>query len=155
MSAVIPRQYQYAAIPHIMIDGADAAIKFYAAAFDAEELMRITRPDGRILHAELRVGASVLMMGDVEKPFVSPHVAGGTTVALHIYVEDVDALHDRAVAAGATSVQPPTDMFHGDRTIILRDPFGHIWVFLTHLQDIPIHDLVARGEALLRTGRRD
>ena len=155
MSAVIPAHYQYAAIPHIMIDGAAAAMEFYGNAFGAEELMRIARPDGRILHAEMRIGGSVVMMGDVEKPFVSPQVAGGTTVGLHIYVEDVDALHDRAVVAGVTSMQPPTDMFHGDRTTILRDPFGHMWVFLTHLHDIPIHDLVVQGEASLRTGNRD
>jgi PhnB protein len=149
VSTVIPEHYRYAAIPHIMIDGAADAIEFYAAAFGAEELMRIPRPDGRILHAELRIGASVVMMGDVEKPFVAPNVAGGTTVGLHVYVEDVDALHERAVAAGANSMQPPTDMFHGDRTIVLRDPYGHIWIFLTHLHDVPIDDLVVRGEAQL------
>ncbi|XVU22102.1 VOC family protein [Actinoplanes sp. CA-054009] len=152
MPDVIPEHYRYAAIPHLMVDGAAAAIEFYAAAFAAEELMRIARPDGRILHAELRIGASVLMMGDVGKPFVSPNAAGGTTVGLHVYVEDVDALHDRAVAAGAASMQPPTDMFHGDRTAMLRDPFGHMWVFLTHLHDMPIDDLVARGEASLHGG---
>lgn len=155
MSTVIPEHYRYAAIPHIMIDGAADAIEFYAAAFGAEELMRISRPDGRILHAELRIGASVVMMGDVEKPFVAPNVAGGTTVGLHVYVEDVDALHERAVAAGANSMQPPTNMFHGDRTIVLRDPYGHIWIFLTHMHDVPIDDLVVRGEAQLGAQNRD
>ncbi|MCM4078248.1 VOC family protein [Paractinoplanes hotanensis] len=149
MSTFIPEHYRYAAIPHIMIDGAADAIEFYAAAFDAEELLRIPRPDGKILHAELRIGASVVMMGDVERPFVAPNVAGGTTVGLHVYVEDVDALHERAVAAGATSMQPPTNMFHGDRTIVLRDPYGHMWIFLTHMHDVPIDDLVVRGEAQL------
>jgi PhnB protein len=154
MLTAIPDRYRYAAVPHIMIDGAGAAIDFYAAAFGAEELMRIAHPDGRILHAELRIGASVVMLGDADGIFVSPHTAGGTTVGLHIYVEDVDALHHQAVAAGATSVQPPTDMFYGDRTIMLRDPFGHVWVFLTHLQDLPVHEIAARGAALLQAGNR-
>ncbi|MET7427210.1 VOC family protein [Dactylosporangium sp. NPDC005555] len=155
MPAVIPDRYRYAAIPHIMLDGARAAAEFYVAAFDAEELMRIAHPDGRILHAELRIGTSVVMLGDAEKPFVSPHVAGGTTVGLHVYVDDVDALYDRAVTAGATSMQPPTDMFYGDRTIMLKDPFGHVWVFLTHMYDMPLHDIVARGTALLQTDKVD
>lgn len=154
MPAVIPDRYRYAAIPHIMIDKAGAAIDFYVAAFGAEEIMRIAYPDGRILHAELRIGESVVMVGDADGMFVSPPVAGGTTVGLHVYVEDVDAMHRRAVAAGATSLQPPTDMFYGDRTTMLRDPFGHIWVFLTHVHDLPVHEMVARGTALLQAGDR-
>ncbi|MFC3737983.1 VOC family protein [Paractinoplanes deccanensis] len=88
------------------------------------------------------------MVGDAYPPFVSPGTAGGTTVGLHVYVDEVDALHERAVAAGATSMQPPTDMFYGDRTIMLRDPFGHLWVFLTHLIDMPVDEIVARGTAI-------
>lgn len=152
MPDAVPERYRYAAIPHIMIDGAAAAIDFYAAAFGAEELMRIAHPDGTILHAELRVGGSVVMVGDADGAFLAPSAAGGTTVGLHVYVENVDAVHDRAVAAGATSLQPPTDMFYGDRTIMLKDPFGHVWVFLTHVHDLPVEEIAARGAELLRAG---
>jgi PhnB protein len=148
MSA-IPHRYHHAVIPHIMIDGAAEAIDFYKVAFGAEELMRIAHPDGRILHAEIRVHDSTLMLGDAEGEFRSPRTAGGTTAGLHVYVEDVDGLYHRAVAAGAESLQPPADMFYGDRTAMLRDPFGHVWVLLTHLEDLPVDEIVRRGDALL------
>ncbi|NJC69123.1 VOC family protein [Planosporangium thailandense] len=145
----IPDRYRYAVVPHIAVDGAANAIGFYTTAFGAEELTRIARPDGRILHAEIRIRDSVLMLGDAEGDFVSPSMVGGTTVGLHVYVEDVDALHRQAVAAGAESLQPPTDMFYGDRTIILKDPFGHVWVFLSHIEDLSLKEITRRGEDLL------
>lgn len=148
---VTPDRYRYAVVPHIAIDGAAEAMEFYTAAFGAEELMRIARPDGRILHAEIRIRDSVLMLGDADGEFVSPGTAGGTTAGLHVYVEDVDALHRRAVEAGATSLQPPTDMFYGDRTTILKDPFGHLWVFLAHVEDLSLEEITRRGAALLDT----
>jgi PhnB protein len=132
-----------------MIDGAARAITFYTAAFGAEELMRIAHPDGRIVHAEIRIGDSLLMLGDTDGVFVSPRTAGGTTVGLHVYVDDVDGLYSRAVSAGAESIQPPTDMFYGDRTIMLTDPFGHVWVFLTHREDLSLDEITRRGTALL------
>ncbi|MEV0603527.1 VOC family protein [Streptomyces sp. NPDC050315] len=146
----IPGRYRYAAVPHIMIDGAAEAMDFYAAAFGAEEIMRIAHPDGRILHAEIRIHDAVLMVGDGGGEFLSPGNAGGTTVGLHVYVEDVDALYHRAVAAGAESLQPPTDMFYGDRTIMLRDPFGHVWVFLTQVEDLSPEEVARRGNELLQ-----
>lgn len=146
----IPDRYRYAAVPHVMIEGAAEAIAFYVTAFGAEEVMRIAHPDGRILHAEIRIQDSVLMLGDAEGEFLSPPAAGGTTAGLHVYVEDVDALYRQAVAAGAESLQPPADMFYGDRTVMLKDPFGHVWVFLTHIEDLSPEELARRGNALLR-----
>lgn len=146
-----PDRYRYAAVPHLMIEGAAEAMDFYAAAFGAEELMRIAHPDGRILHAEIEIQSSVMMVGDADGEFLSPRAAGGTTVGLHVYVEDVDALYRRAVDAGAESLQPPADMFYGDRTVMLRDPFGHLWVFLTHLEDLSPQEMARRGNALLRS----
>jgi PhnB protein len=147
---IVPDRYRYAAVPHVMVDGAAEAIAFYTTAFGAEEIMRIARPDGRILHAEIRIRDSVLMVGDGDGEFLSPRKAGGTTVGLHVYVEDVDALYSRAVTAGAEALQPPTDMFYGDRTIMLKDPFGHVWVFLTHIEDLSPEEVARRGNELLQ-----
>ncbi|GAA2366127.1 glyoxalase/bleomycin resistance protein/dioxygenase superfamily protein [Catellatospora methionotrophica] len=151
----IPDRYRYAVIPHIMVDDAAAAIDFYQRAFGATEDIRIGAPGGGILHAEVTIGRSVLMLGDasVEEAeagsFAAPTaLGGGTSVTLHVYVPDVDSLARRAEAAGAVILQPPTDMFHGDRTVILRDPAGHLWVFLTHLEDVSeeeLHRRIGRG----------
>ncbi|MFD3938031.1 VOC family protein [Streptomyces sp. NPDC058611] len=139
----IPDRYHYAVIPHIMVDDAATAIDFYQRAFGASEEFRIDAPNGRILHAEITIGRSALMLGDASADeaerasFAAPtSLGGGTTVTLHVFVPDVDSLAKRAEAAGAEILQPPKDMFHGDRTVILKDPSGHIWVFLTHLEDI-------------------
>jgi PhnB protein len=99
----IPGHYKYAVIPHIMVDGAAAAITFYAEAFGASELFRLDGDDGKIIHAEISVQGSTLMLGDAEASFASPG-PGGACVALHVYVPDVDALTARAVAAGGTSL---------------------------------------------------
>lgn len=122
---------------------------FYARAFGAEELLAIGRPDGTVLHAEMSVSGSVFMVGDAIAPFVSPTATGGASVGLHVYVEDVDALGDRAARAGAEVLQQPTDMFYGDRSIMLRDPFGHVWVFLTHHDDLSPAEIEQRGNQLL------
>ena len=126
----IPEQYKYAVIPHVMIDGAAEAIKFYVTAFGASEYFRLEGDDGRIIHAEISIRGSALMLGDADAPF-SPPSAIGASVALHVYVPDVDALTAQAVAAGAELLTPPTDMSYGARQSMLRDPFGHIWIFLT------------------------
>ncbi|MEV8531698.1 VOC family protein [Streptomyces sp. NPDC051211] len=128
-----------------MVADAAAALDFYAAAFGAVEEFRLAHPQGGVMHAEIRIGESVLMFGDVsEGPFTAPAELGGTSVALHVFVPDVDALAQRAVAAGAELLEPPADRFHGDRTAILRDPAGHLWVFLTHLEDVPEEELTHR-----------
>ncbi len=147
----IPERYRYAVIPHIMVDDAAAAIDFYQRAFGAREDFRLDAPGGGILHAEITIGRSALMLGDasVEEAeagsFAAPaSLGGGTSVTLHVFVPDVDGLAKRAEAAGAEILQPPTDMFHGDRTVILKDPQGHMWVFLTHLEDVPEEELRRR-----------
>jgi PhnB protein len=142
----VPENYRNAAIAHVMVDGGAAAVDFYAKAFGAEELFRIGGPDGRIVHAEISVQGSTIMLGDAEGPlFSAPTAVGGTTVGLHVFVDDVDALAQRAVAAGAELLQPPADQFHGDRTTMLRDPFGHVWVFLTRLEDLTPDEVAARA----------
>ncbi|WP_406316761.1 VOC family protein [Streptomyces sp. NBC_00118] len=147
----VPEAYRNAVVAHIMIDGAAAAIDFYAEAFGAVELFRIDGPDGRVVHAEVGVAGSTIMLGDAEGPlFRAPTAAGGTTVGLHVFVDDVDALARRAVAAGAKLLQSPADQFHGDRTAILRDPFGHVWVFLTHLEDLTPDEITRRARDLFR-----
>ncbi|MFJ9641634.1 VOC family protein [Streptomyces sp. NPDC004244] len=153
-AAATPDRYRYAVIPHIMVDDAAAAIDFYQRAFGAREEFRIGAPGGGILHAEISIGGSVLMLGDAsvdeaeDGAFTSPpSLGGGTTVTLHVFVPDVDDLAERASAAGAEILQPPTDMFHGDRTVILKDPSGHMWVFLTHLEDVSDADLRLRLSA--------
>ncbi|MFJ9659291.1 VOC family protein [Streptomyces griseoflavus] len=147
----IPERYRHAVIPHIMVDDAAAAIDFYRRAFGAREDFRIDAPGGGILHAEITIGRSALMLGDasVEEAeagsFAAPaSLGGGTSVALHVFVPDVDGLAKRAEAAGAEILQPPTDMFHGDRTVVLKDPQGHLWVFLTHLEDVTEEELRRR-----------
>ncbi|MFJ8627203.1 VOC family protein [Kitasatospora sp. NPDC093550] len=126
----IPEHYKHTVIPHIMIDGAAEAIAFYAEAFGATEHMRLPGEDGRIMHAEIKVHGATLMLGDADAPFAPPG-AGGPSVALHVYVPDVDGLTERAVAAGAELLSPPADMFYGARQSMLRDPFGHVWILLT------------------------
>lgn len=152
--AYIPDRYRYAVVPHIMVGDAAAAIDFYQRAFGAQQDFRLDAPDGRVLHAEISIGPSVLMLGDAsvaeaEAASFAPPTAlgGGTTVTLHAFVPDVDALAERAAAAGAEIVQPPKDMFHGDRTVILRDPSGHLWVFLTHVEDLSDEELRRRMAA--------
>ncbi|MFI9215847.1 VOC family protein [Streptomyces werraensis] len=149
--AEIPARYRYAVVPHIMVDDAAAAIDFYRRAFGAQEDFRLEAPGGGVLHAEITIGRSVLMLGDAsvkeaeDASFTAPaFLGGGTSVTLHVFVPDVDALAARAEAEGAEVLQPPTDMFHGDRTAILRDPSGHLWVFLTHLEDVGEDELRRR-----------
>lgn len=142
---IVPERYRTAVVPHIMVADAVAALDFYGRAFGAVEEFRLGAPDSGIMHAEIRIGGAVLMLGDVsEGPFTAPTTLGGTSVALHVFVPDVDALARTAVAAGADLIQEPADQFHGDRTAILRDPFGHVWVFLTHMEDVSGEELARR-----------
>ena len=124
--------------PGLAVRGAADAIAFYAKAFGAKELYRLPGPGGKVMHAELRIGDRILMLGD-EAPEMgapSPQTLNGSPVALLLYVKDVDAVYARAVAAGATPVMPPGDMFWGDRYGQVRDPFGHRWSIATHKVDM-------------------
>ena len=145
----IPERYRSTVIPHVMVDGAQRAMAFYTGAFGAEELRTIAAPDGTVLHAEMAIEGSVFMVGDAAAPFAAPTADAATSVGLHLYVSSVDDLAARARQVGAEVLQEPTDMFYGDRTVMLRDPFGHLWVFLTHQEDLSPDEIVARGRALL------
>src|SRR6266545_28264 len=115
--------------PYLAVAGAAEAIEFYKDVFGATERMRMPGPDGRIGHAEVQIGDSVVMLAD-EYPDMGvrgPRAIGGTPVALHVYVEDVDHVFEQAVKAGATSLQPVEDKFYGDRSGMFEDPFGHHW----------------------------
>jgi len=102
-----------------------------------------------VLHAEITIEGSLVMLGDADDPFSAPTALGGTTAGLHAYVADVDARLAQAVNAGGEALQQPQDMFYGARTAMLRDPFGHVWVLLTHRQDLTLDEITRRGEALL------
>lgn len=143
----------YASItPYLIAKDAARAIEFYKQAFGATELMRLAQPDGRVGHAEIRIGDSRLMIADEfpEMDARGPQSIGGSPVGLLLYVEDVDAVAARAVAAGATLVRPIEDKFYGDRSGTLRDPFGHIWHVSTHKEDVPPDEIGRRAEALMR-----
>ncbi|MFE3604903.1 VOC family protein [Streptomyces goshikiensis] len=145
VQTTIPERYRTSVVPHIMVSDAAAAIAFYTEAFGAVEEFRIGHPAGGVMHAEIRIGGAVMMLGDVsEGPFTAPPSLGGTPVALHVFVPDVDALTRTAAAAGAEVVREPEDQFHGDRNVIISDPFGHLWVFLTHLEDVSAEELARR-----------
>jgi PhnB protein len=136
--------------PYLYIDGAGAAIDFYRDVFGATERMRMGGPDGKVGHAELQIGDSVVMLAD-EFPDMGvqgPRAFGGTPVALSIYVEDVDATVAKAVAAGATLTRPLEDQFYGDRVGQIEDPFGHVWSIHTHIEDVSPEEMGRRAAAL-------
>lgn len=124
--------------PHLVCAGAAAAIEFYKKAFGATEMMRMPAPDGRIMHACIRIGGSNVFLVD-EMPewgALGPKALKGSPVTIHLQVEDVDAVAARAVAAGAKVTMPVADMFWGDRYGKLEDPFGHHWSVATHVRDV-------------------
>lgn len=136
-------------IPHLVVKGGDAALDFYRRAFGAEELCRMPGPDGRLMHAELRIGDSRLFLAEEfpEHGCVGPR-DGISPVTIHLYVTDTDTLFQQAVAAGATAAMPPTDMFWGDRYAKVVDPFGHHWSIATHLEDLAPEEMRQRMEAM-------
>ncbi len=142
----IPDGY-HSVTPYLIVKGGARAIEFYKAAFGATELMRMMQPDGRVGHAEVRIGDSPVMLAD-EFPEMgqrSPQTIGGTPVSLMIYVPDVDAVVARAVAAGAQLTRPVADQFYGDRTGGVTDPFGHAWFIATHKEDLSPEELERRA----------
>jgi PhnB protein len=147
----IPEGFQ-SITPYLSIQGAAEAIEFYKRAFHATELFRLDTPTGEIGHAEIVIGDSRIMLADPceEGPFLNPKSLGGSTVGLHVYVEDVDALFSNAVTAGATTLRPVQDQFYGDRTGTLIDPFGHVWFLATHKEDLTPEEIHRRAEALFQ-----
>lgn len=138
--------------PYLMINGAAAAIEFYKNVFGAAEVMRLTMPDGKIAHAEIKIGDSLLMLADesLEWENRGPQTLGGTGVYISLYVADVDSVAQNAVAAGATLLFPVADQFYGDRTCRLADPFGHVWLVATHKEDVPPEVMQQRFEAMMK-----
>ncbi|WP_051109935.1 VOC family protein [Massilia niastensis] len=129
--------------PHLVCAGASEAIAFYARAFGAEEVMRLPEPGGKLAHAAVRIGDSMVMLMD-EFPDWDAHgplALAGTPVTLHLAVPDVDAAYKRAVEAGATGRMAPADMFWGDRYGVVEDPFGHRWSMATHIRDVAPADM--------------
>jgi uncharacterized glyoxalase superfamily protein PhnB len=137
--------------PHLVVRNAAQAIEFYKRAFGAEVRgVSHHSPDGKITHAELKIGDSILMLADEfpEANCLSPQALGGSPITLHIYVEDVDTAFSRAVAAGATVTMPLADQFWGDRYGQLVDPFGHRWSLATHKQDLTHEEIRKAAEAV-------
>jgi PhnB protein len=134
--------------PYLCVDGAARAIEFYTEVLGATEKMRMDGPDGKIGHAELTFGESVVMLAD-EYPdmgFLSPPRIGGTAVTLHVYVEDVDAVFEKALASGAKSLRPVENQFYGDRSGQFEDPFGHRWNVASHVEDVDPEEMSRRAE---------
>lgn len=145
----IPEGYS-AAIPYLSCRRAAEALDFYQRAFGAEEKMRMATPDGRVAHAEIKIGDAMIMLADEfpEMGFRSPQSLGGSPVGIHIYVQDVDALTHQAIDAGATVIRPVADQFYGDRSVTLEDPYGHRWFFATHMEDLTPEEIHRRQQAM-------
>ena len=147
----IPEGY-HAVTPYLCVAGAAEALDFYKRAFGASEIMRMPGPDGKVGHAEIGIGGSRIMLAD-EFPgmdFRSPRAHGGTAVHLHVYVEDADARVEQAVGAGATLKRPVQDQFYGDRLGTVEDPFGHVWHFATHKEDLTPDELARRAAEAMK-----
>jgi PhnB protein len=132
---------------YLSVDGAAAAIDFYTKVFGANERLRMPAPDGRIGHAELVLGDSLIMLADEypEEGIRGPRSIGGTPVTISVYVEDVDGVFERALKEGATAVREIENRFYGDRTGQFEDPFGHRWSVASHVEDVPPDEIMKRG----------
>jgi PhnB protein len=140
----IPKGY-HSVQPYLILKGCAEAIEFYKEAFSATERFRMKQPDGRIAHAEIQIGNSVIMMAD-ENPEIAalgPEHYGGSPVSILIYTRDCDAMYASALAAGATSLREPTDQSYGDRMGGVKDPFGYSWFLSTHIKDVPLEEMIA------------
>jgi uncharacterized glyoxalase superfamily protein PhnB len=153
MSKGVPTGY-HSLTPSVIVKDARKAIDFFKRAFGAEEIDTMTGPDGRIMHAEIRIGDSMLMMGE-ENPawsqFKSAETMGGSPFSLHIYVPDVDAAFKRATDAGAKVEMPVQDMFWGDRYGKVRDPFGHVWGLATRVKELTKEEVERAGREWMAT----
>jgi PhnB protein len=153
MAKPIPDDYPRVT-PYLYVDGAAAAIDFYCSVLGAKERMRMSGPDGKIGHAELDLGDSMIMLAD-ESPDIDvrgPRAIGGTPISLHVYVEDADVVFDRAIQAGARVLRPIENQFYGDRSGQFEDPFGHRWNVATHVEDVPPDEMETRASAAMAAG---
>lgn len=151
MASVQPIPEGYPQVtPYLSVDGAAAAIDFYGAVLGATERMRMPAPDGKIGHAELQLGDSVIMLSDEhpEMGILGPKSVGGTAVTISVYVEDVDSVFEKAVQAGAKALRPVENQFYGDRSGQFEDPFGHRWNVASHIENVPPDEMAKRAEAM-------
>lgn len=149
----IPEGYR-TVTPHLVCEHAAEAIEFYKKAFSAVEIARMPGPDGKIMHAELRIGDSPIMLAQDYPEFGSrgPLALQGTSVVIHLYVEDADAVFAQAVSAGGEPVMPLSDMFWGDRYGQVQDPFGHRWSIATHKQDLTPEQIMEGMNKMMAEG---
>jgi PhnB protein len=146
----IPDDYPQV-MPYLCVDGASEAIDFYVKVLGAKERMRLDGPDGRVGHAEIQLGTGVISLSDEfpEMDSLGPKSVGGTPVTISVYVEDVDGVFAKAVAAGATATRPVSDQFYGDRSGQFVDPFGHRWSVATHIEDVSPEEMGRRAAAFM------
>ncbi len=137
--------------PYLIADDAAAAIAFYKTAFGATELMRLPGPGGKVMHAEIKIGDSPVMLADEfpEMGIRSAKSFGGSPVTILIYTEDADAMFAQAIAAGATETKPLADQFYGDRSGTVEDPFGHTWTIATHTEDLAPEEIERRFQEMM------
>lgn len=142
----------HTATPYLIVKGAGKAIEFYQKVFGAAELFRMAGPDGSIMHAEIKIGDSIIMIGEENPQWgaTAPTSLGGSPVGLCLYFPDVDARFNLAVASGATVKRPVQDQFYGDRSGTVIDPFGHVWTIATHTEDVPPDEMNRRFEAEMK-----
>jgi PhnB protein len=145
----VPEGYHHIT-PYLIIKGAAAAMDFYKDVFGATEIMRMPQPDGRIGHAEMKMGDSVIMLADEypEMDIISPITLGNSPVGILLYVDDADATFNKAVSRGAKVNKPLADQFYGDRSGTIIDPFGHKWTIATHVEDVSPEEMERRMAAL-------
>lgn len=144
----IPDGY-HTVTPYLIMKKAGAAIDFYKKAFGAKELFRMPGPNGAVMHAEIQIGNSIIMLAD-EYPdmgFVGPETRGGATSSILLYVEDVDSFVKKVETAGAKTLRPLQDQFYGDRSATYADPFGHVWTVATHKEDLTPEEIEKRKMA--------
>ena len=139
--------------PYLIVKGAAQAIEYYKKVFGATEVLRMDQPDGKVGHAELKIGDSRIMLADENPKLGQGHVGaasvGASPVSLYLYIPDVDRVVERAVAAGAKILKPVQDQFYGDRTGFLQDPFGHLWSVATHVEDVAPQELEERMKKIM------
>jgi PhnB protein len=147
----IPQGY-HTATPYLIVKDAARALEFYKQAFGAVEMMRFADPGGKVGHAEIKVGDSVIMLADEfpDMGFRSPQSLGGSPVGILLYVDNVDQRFNQALAAGATVSRPVKDQFYGDRSGTLTDPFGHVWTLATHVEDVSLEEVSRRFESQMK-----
>lgn len=149
----IPDGY-HSVTPYLIVKNAGSAIEFYKKAFGAIELFRMPGPDGKVMHAEIKIGDSVIMLADEfpQMDCLGPETRGGATSSILLYVPDVDSFAKQVEAAGAKVVRPLQDQFYGDRSATYSDPFGHVWTVATHKEDLTPEEMEKRMAAMKEPG---